>query len=366
MIPRGRLDISWLHLAAGLAMAAGWRPCAAMPSGIVGSSVRSLWGCTLDALNLPAGSRVGITSPTVPGMVARITERQLIAVPMPLTRELTLPDAYLQEPLSAVLVAHLFGVRLDLEHVAHWCRSRGIPLIEDCAQAWDGHAAPQHATVRLTSFGMIKRCTALGGALAIANDPELHAAIAARASTLTAAPASRMQLRVIRAAIIQALATHSGTSVLHAVARAAGRDPDVLIRTLIRAQAPSQEAQAARLGLHPAERSFLAWRLERTTPDCTLQRTRWLALPSDCRIGRLEAIPSWLLPIQVHKPFVMVAALRRHGFDASSQASGIIDLCRVGADDLCASRLVFLPTSGPIVDQTVLASHVSRPTPSRP
>lgn len=346
MTPRGRLDVPWRHLLAGVAILAGRRPTAPEPAGIVGSSVRSLWGCLLDALELPPGSRVALTSPTVPGMVARIVERGLVPVPMALTRELRLPHDRLPEGVRAVLAAHLFGVRLDLDPVAAWCTERGIPLIEDMAQAWDGGEGHPGATATLFSFGMIKRCTALGGAVAQVRDQRLAEALAERAAALPRASRSRFAMRMLRATAIQALATPVGTTLLHGIARTAGRDVDDLVRRLVRAHAPDAEAAAVRLGPHPAERLFLAWRLARAAPHPEDHHARWQSLPAAWRVGRSDAMPSWTFPVQPPDPDGLVRALREAGHDASRRASGIIDLGSTIAGDLVASQLVYLPLTG--------------------
>lgn len=346
MTPRGRLDLPWCHLLAGVAVLAGWRPAVAEPTGVVGSSVRSLWGCLLDALGLPPGSRVALTSPTVPGMVARLTERGLVPVPMALTRELRLPHDRLPEGVRAVLAAHLFGVRLDLDPVAAWCAARGIPLIEDAAQAWDGSDGHPGATATLFSFGMIKRCTALGGAMARVRDPWLAEALAERAGALPSAPRSRFAMRLLRATAIQTLATPAGTTLLHGIAATAGRDVDDLVRKLVRAHAPEAEAAAVRLGPRGAERSFLAWRLARAVPHPEDHRARWHALPSAWRVGCADAVPSWTFPVQPPDPDGLVRALRAAGHDASRRASGIIDLGPTVAGDLVAAQLVYLPLTG--------------------
>lgn len=363
MTPRGRLDLPWSHLLTATAILAGRRPAAPEPSGIIGSSVRSLWGCLLDALDLPPGSRVALTSPTVPGMVARIAERGLVPVPMALTRELRLPRERLPEGVRAVLAAHLFGVRLDLDPVARWCTGRGIPLIEDMAQAWDGGEGHPGATATLFSFGMIKRCTALGGAVARVRDPRLADALAQRAAALPTASRSRFAQRILRAAAIQTLATQVGTTLLHGIADAAGRDVDDLVRRLVRAHAPDAEAAAVRLGPHEAERAFLAWRLARAVPHPEDQRARWHALPAAWRVGRSEAVPSWTFPVQPPDPDGLVRALRTAGHDASRRASGIIDLGPLAEGDLVASQLVYLPLTGDASFPWPLPADTATPCP---
>ena len=72
-----------------------------------------------------------------------------------------------------ILVAHLFGSRVDLAPLAR----PGVLLVEDCAQSFRGPGArgDPPADVSLFSFGSIKTATALGGALVRVEDAALRA-----------------------------------------------------------------------------------------------------------------------------------------------------------------------------------------------
>lgn len=102
-----------------------------------------------------------------------------------------------------LVVAHLFGVRLDLTPYVEFCRKHNILLFEDLAQAvswlraapsraivgcdapptqFDGFDHPSHpgADIAGFSFGTIKTCSALGGAVIVFRSRELCERVRAR------------------------------------------------------------------------------------------------------------------------------------------------------------------------------------------
>jgi dTDP-4-amino-4,6-dideoxygalactose transaminase len=76
---------------------------------------------------------------------------------------------------ACVLVTHLYGRLADVEPLADACRARGVPLVEDCAQAAGAFRARHAGTfgdVGTFSFYPTKNLGALGDAGAIiTNDP---------------------------------------------------------------------------------------------------------------------------------------------------------------------------------------------------
>ncbi|MGH3655094.1 MAG: DegT/DnrJ/EryC1/StrS family aminotransferase [Micromonosporaceae bacterium] len=75
----------------------------------------------------------------------------------------------------AILGVHLFGAAADLREVAE---RHGVPLIEDCAQAWeatypDGRPVGTAGAVGCFSLQQWKHITCGDGGLAITDDPEL-------------------------------------------------------------------------------------------------------------------------------------------------------------------------------------------------
>ena len=75
----------------------------------------------------------------------------------------------------AIVVAHLFGTRLDPDPLCALAKRHNLFVIEDCAQAFDGPSFAGHpeADASLFSFGPLKTATALGGALLRIRDLEL-------------------------------------------------------------------------------------------------------------------------------------------------------------------------------------------------
>jgi aminotransferase EvaB len=68
--------------------------------------------------------------------------------------------------VDAVLATHLYGAMLDMSAVAAMCRERGVPLVEDCAQAhgarWNGRRAGSFGDAGCFSFYPTKNLGALG------------------------------------------------------------------------------------------------------------------------------------------------------------------------------------------------------------
>jgi dTDP-4-amino-4,6-dideoxygalactose transaminase len=112
---------------------------------------------------------------------------------------------------GAVLVTHLHGIACDIHRIVAICRAKGVPLIEDAAQAFgariDGRRVGTFGDAGIYSFGMYKSVTGFyGGALVT---PRREIADAAR-STLASAPP--MELGTITQKAMKALLTDVVTS----------------------------------------------------------------------------------------------------------------------------------------------------------
>src|SRR5215203_2258481 len=117
--------------------------CSLEEEGLVCFSARSGWDLWLGAQGLRAGDEVLVSAVTHPDMVRIISEHGLRAVPVDIDPETLAPlpcmlQAALTPRTRVVLVAHLFGGRMDLGVVAKFARERGLFLVEDCAQAFQG------------------------------------------------------------------------------------------------------------------------------------------------------------------------------------------------------------------------------------
>jgi perosamine synthetase len=97
------------------------------------------------------------------------------------------PDSYnvtadtIEERLTsrtkAVIVTHLFGVPCEMDAIMELCHARGIPVIEDCAQAFDatykGKFVGSIGKIGCFSFQQGKHMTTGEGGMVISNDPDL-------------------------------------------------------------------------------------------------------------------------------------------------------------------------------------------------
>ena len=79
--------------------------------------------------------------------------------------------------IAAVLVTHVLGHAADLEPLAELCRSRGLPLIEDAAEAlgsrYKGRHVGNHGLVSALSFNGNKIMTTGGGGAVLTSDEDL-------------------------------------------------------------------------------------------------------------------------------------------------------------------------------------------------
>jgi len=196
MWPRKQLDLGATDLAYGLwqIVAAYARPSAVQVVGsgwvpaddaIVSLSVRTGWDLLLTALDLPPGGEVITTAVTIPDMVRIIEHHGLAPVAVDIDAARLEPDVAQVERLITprtrlILIAHLFGSRVEMGPFIELARRHGLLVVEDCAQAFVGkeYAGHSESDCVLFSFGPIKTATALGGAILRVRDGRLRARMA--------------------------------------------------------------------------------------------------------------------------------------------------------------------------------------------
>lgn len=191
MIPRGIPDIGWSDLCYGLVgclrpgnptqlqkqIEQRW---SSDGNNLACLSICSGFDLFLQAIDLPGGSEVIVSAITIPPMVQILEHHGLIPVPVDVDIDTLSVDPTELELLigprtRAILVAHLFGSRMDLKPIAAIAQRHGLLLMEDCAQAYAGSEYLGHpiSDVVMFSFGPIKTQTALGGAVLHFRDPTL-------------------------------------------------------------------------------------------------------------------------------------------------------------------------------------------------
>src|SRR5487761_224568 len=139
---RHRLDIRLRHFAYALLVCAWARDAERLSArlestwsadgqGLACRSVRSGFHLLLETLALPAGSEVLVSAVTHPDMLRILAAHGLVAVPVDLDTATLAPRLELAERLvtprtEALLVAHLFGGRLDMGAIADFARRRHL------------------------------------------------------------------------------------------------------------------------------------------------------------------------------------------------------------------------------------------------
>ena len=390
--PRHRLDVSVRDLLFGLTAclwASGRRRLAAevartFPPGedaLICLSVRSGFDLLLGALAEPPGGEVLVSAVTHPDMVRIIEGHGLRVVPVDLdTTTLEPRIKLLQRALSprtrAVLVAHLFGSRFDLDPIAAFARRHRLLLVEDCAQTFRGTWDPGDslADVSMFSFGTLKTASAVGGAiLRIRRNPGLLEKMRRVQERWPVQSRRHYASRLLRALCLVFLGRPVPYGLLARACGLLGRDLDDLVNGAVRTFPTSGSA---------TEELFRSIRRQPSAPLLALL-TRRLRTFDDARLARRTAagervarrLPSavchpgglapvrthWLFPIVVPKSEVLVSALRRRGFDASRATSNITPvptpryLPELAPEEArrMMSRLAFLPVYPDLSDEAL-------------
>ncbi|MCG8591462.1 MAG: DegT/DnrJ/EryC1/StrS family aminotransferase [Proteobacteria bacterium] len=138
--------------------------------------------CALAALDPEPGDEVVTTSITDMGALTPILYQGAIPVFAdvdPRTYNVTAEsiEAVLSERTRAILVTHLFGNPCDMPAILQLARQRGIPVIEDCAQAYlarsEGRLVGSLGDVGCFSLQQGKHITSGEGGLVTTNDDDL-------------------------------------------------------------------------------------------------------------------------------------------------------------------------------------------------
>ncbi|HEV3024851.1 MAG TPA: DegT/DnrJ/EryC1/StrS family aminotransferase, partial [Pirellulales bacterium] len=173
MWARKRIDVSWTDLAFGATrclLPASRRLAAqrvethwsAAGDAFASLSVRTAFDLLLAALELPRGSEVLVSAVTIRDMTRIIEEHGLVPVAVELDAATMAPDLdRLEQAVTpatrAILVAHLFGGRIDLGPLVELAAEHDLLVIEDCAQAYAGpeFTGNPAAVASMFSFGPI-------------------------------------------------------------------------------------------------------------------------------------------------------------------------------------------------------------------
>lgn len=310
------------------------------PGTIVAFSVRSAWDLLLTTLALPAGSEVIMSAVTIPDMARIVEAHGLIVIPIDLDPETMTPriDLYTRafgDRTRLVLLAHLLGGSFDIGPYADIAATQAVPLIEDCAQSFEGpHTwGSDRALVSLFSFGSIKTSTSLGAAVVRVRDRKLFESMQRINETRPIQSCDRFAKKAVKYLAVQGFRS---PMVYGAVARLASRSSGGLdgfiSRTVKGFAAASAEDFLHQLRQRPcaAQVALLRRRLEGFDGRRLAARTErgemliGALASAGLALGRSQPRRShWLFALSVSNPGGLITRLRQAGFDATQGATTI-------------------------------------------
>lgn len=323
--------------------------------------MRAALDLVLRAWRLPPGEAL-VSAVNIPGMFAVLRAHGLTPVAVAQDAATLALDPAACERASSprtrlVLVAHLFGGRAELEPLLSWAAGRGLPVIEDCAQAYAGAAwsGNDGATASLFSFGTIKTATALGGAVAHIRDVSLLTECRTMlAQDQRPAPGERLRRIALGAALKLATSPCIYGLLVRSLHRR-GIDLDGWLRQRLRGY-PDDDVARLRVQPDAGLRRTLCRRLHeeaapRLARRCRQARRTLYALPATCTVPGASAAQHvwWCLPVVAADPELAVASLRRAGIDATRRGSALVGppaSNRGGLDEELLRSLVFVPVLG--------------------
>jgi perosamine synthetase len=286
------------------------------------------------------GTEVIVSAITHPDMVRILERHGLVAVPVDIQPETLAPapgavESAVTERTRAILVAHLFGGRADLAPIAEVAAERQLLLLEDCAQSFcgPGDRGNEAADVSMFSFGSIKTCPVLGGAILYVRRPELLEKMRALQAGWARQPRREYAARVVRFFGLCVLQNPLVYGTFVRMGAVAGIDTDRLVNGAVHALRPPSSDETDNFGrwlrrrpsaplralLRHRLRSFDAHRLARRAALGDELATSLRSQPGSAALDRTH----WVFPVVPDDPDAFIAALRSAGFDATRATTSI-------------------------------------------
>lgn len=340
--PRMKLQIGWRDLAAGglACLTAGKREdlVARAESYWPGEdtllcfSVRSGFDLLLQALELDPGDEIIFSAMNINGMVNIVKREGYQPVPIDFDLASLTPTVESLKraitPRSKVLiVAHLFGCRLQFDHLVEAAHEAGLVVVEDCAQVFNGLDYPGNPKADLTmfSFGPLKNATALGGALVNVRKPDLLKKMRAIQAGYPIQPTKRQAKRVFQFAGLKLLSLPLVFGLMQQFYALQGKDFEDQVSEKVRNVAKYKKAKSLRIRPSAALTALLCRRLKRFDIAVLQRRAAKGRRLRDLLEGCLT-LPGqgnahhdyWAFPAVIDEPLPFIAAMRREGFDAAN------------------------------------------------
>ena len=342
MLSRMRLDIGWTDIAAGLAHCVlahhrerlqeqVERHWSREGNSLACLSVRTGFDLLLKSLDLPPKSEIITSALTIKDMVRIIEENGLVPVPVDLDLNRLAPDldklrSAITPRTRVILVAHLFGTRLNLEPVLNLAREHGLLVIEDCAQAYVGPNFTGHPQVDVSmfSFGPIKTATALSGGILKVNNPDVLERMRRQQETYPVQDRWFFFKRLLKYSSLKFGSTPRMYDLMIRLWRAMGKDYDKVVSHTVKGFPGPDFFKRIRKRPSAPALALLLRRLAKFNARGLAERTakgeRLAELIGGSAFRPGETVPRhsyWVFPVMTTQPERLIEALRAAKFDAA-------------------------------------------------
>jgi perosamine synthetase len=327
---------------------------------LISLCVRTSFDLLLRSLKLPAGSEIMMSAVNISHMEEIVKHHDCIPIPIDLDIATLAPSVELLErnisPQSRILViAHLFGTIIDLDPYLDICKSNNILLVEDCAQSFDGWRYLGHAAADLSlfSFGPIKSCTALGGAVTLIRDKDLADRMQQIEGDYPIKSERWFVNRTLKYLGLKLLSIPLVFGILLAFLKRLNLDLDRSIGSLTRGFNPGDIQ--SQLHYRPPVGMLRLLRHRFANLDLSrFDRRERAARNFFARLDRSDLQPGnkatrhsyWVVPIMTEHPRLLMETLRAAGFDPTT---GATSLKAIGSGAIQAERMInsvlYLPIS---------------------
>ncbi len=356
---------------------------------VVCLSVRSGFDLLLSSLRLPPRSEVLMSALTVPDMERIARHHGLEPVPVDLVKDGCTPSLVsLQRAVTSrsrlLVVAHLFGTRIDMEPIHAFARRHDLFVIEDCAQAYHGDQYRGHADsdAALFSFGPIKTATALGGGVIRLKSAEVANQLREIQHSYHVQSRRSYFCRLARYTVLKMLAARPLLGLIARSCRRLNIDLDALVSGAARNFPTDNLVNHLRRQPSSPLLSMLLRRWRHYDAARLQRRMDQGQLLTECLENRVlldhrQAVFNnyWVFPVLVDDPAAVVARMRSCGFDASGRTRLTVVAAPTDRPELkplnsawTLTRIVFLPWYPEIPSRVLLRmAQVLRPvSPPRP
>jgi decaprenylphospho-beta-D-ribofuranose 2-oxidase len=350
LYPRKQLDIRWRDLAAAMlrclfpgdaaeSEAQICRKFAPDRPVLVTFAVRAGFDLFLKAQAWPAGSEILMSALTIREMADIVRKHGLVPVPLDLNLgklapEVSSIEAAVTPRTRAIVIAHLFGSRVDIAPFVAVAKCHGLLVLEDCAQAFTGMDYTGHpeTDAAMFSFGSIKTATALVGAVIVLKDPQLLE----KMCLLQKGYPMQSRAEYLQLAFTHFLVKLFTIPLLYGLFYSAcdllEKDFDHVINAVRNLPPEDEEEDLALIRKQPSApllalllrrlRTFNTQRL-RERREVGRQFARGLPPGMTCLGSEALFHSYWVFPVLVEAPERFAAALRKYGFDATTAGSAL-------------------------------------------